>query len=196
MIPIEELVRSAGSTGHRVIRESSASDGESFIELPNNPYLNPSYVQNTTSSFGDHIYLTPDEERIRHTDPETFLYLMMLKKMPPNPNAKVTQKTKHEFWVDMEKYMTDPAGYGQLKTLFYEKIKRAGKDSEFKNNGVIHEESFEFDEMKRRRNEYVNYCIKKIVCAIKDEPMPEKDAKKSPLNVQIASSKRRHKKHS
>ena len=115
---------------------------------------------------------------------------MLLKKIPPNPNAKVTQRTKHEFWVDMEK---DPSF---LKPLIYEKMKRAGKDSEFKNNGVIHEESFEFDEMKRRRNEYVNYCIKKIVCAIKDEPMPEKDAKKSPLNVQIASSKRRHKKHS
>ena len=121
---------------------------------------------------------------------------MLLKKIPPNPNAKVTQRTKHEFWTDMEKFNIEPYGFGQLKTMYYEKMKRAGKDSEFKNNGVIHEESFEFDEMKRRRNEYVNYCIKKIVCAIKDEPMPEKDAKKSPLNVQIASSKRRHKKHS
>ena len=115
---------------------------------------------------------------------------MLLKKIPPNPNAKVTQRTKHEFWSDMDKE------FGQLKPLNYQKVKRAGKDSFFKNSGVIHEESFEFDEMKRRRNEYVNYCIKKIVCAIKDEPMPEKDAKKSPLNVQIASSKRRHKKHS
>ena len=121
---------------------------------------------------------------------------MLLKKIPPNPNAKVTQRTKHEFWTDMEKFNIEPYGFGQLKSMYYEKLKRAGKDSEFKNNGVIHEESFEFDEMKRRRNEYVNYCIKKIVCAIKDEPMPEKDAKKSPLNVQIASSKRRHKKHS
>ena len=117
---------------------------------------------------------------------------MLLKKIPPNPNAKVTQRTKHEFWEDMEKQ----PDFGRLKPLVYEKIKRSGKDSEFKNNGVIHEESFEFDEMKRRRNEYVNYCIKKIICAIKDEPMPEKDAKKSPLNVQIASSKRRHNKHS
>ena len=191
MIPIEELVQSGGSTGQRVIQESSASDGESFIELPNNPYLHPSYVQQQ-NSFADQIYLTPDEERIRNTDPETFLYLMLLKKIPPNPNAKVTQRTKHEFWEDMEKQ----PDFGRLKPLVYEKIKRSGKDSEFKNNGVIHEESFKFDEMKRRRNEYVNYCIKKIICAIKDEPMPEKDAKKSPLNVQIASSKRRHNKHS
>ena len=59
---------------------------------------------------------------------------------------------------------------------------------------MIHEESFEFDEMKRRRSEYVNYCIKKIKAAIKDEAMDENEAKKSPLNVQIASSKRRQKK--
>ena len=134
------------------------------------------------------MFITKEEDRIRRTDPETFLYLMLLKKMPPNPNSKVTQMTRHEFWADMEK------DSGHLRPLVYQKMKRADKDSYFKNSGVIHEESFEFDEMKRRRNEYVNYCIKKIVCAIKDEPMPEKDAKKSPLNVQIASSKRRHKK--
>ena len=49
--------------------------------------------------------------------------------------------------------------------------------------GVIHEESFQFDEMHRRRSEYVNYCINKIKAAIVDEEMDENDAKHSPLNV-------------
>ena len=79
-----------------------------------------------------------------------------------------------------------------MKPLLYKKVERDDKDSIFKQSGVIHEESFEFDEMKRRRAEYVNYCIKKIKAAIKDEAMDENEAKKSPLNVQIASSKRRH----
>ena len=53
----------------------------------------------------------------------------------------------------------------------------------FKHQGVIHEESFQFDEMHRRRSEYVNYCINKIKAAIVDEEMDENDAKHSPLNV-------------
>jgi len=62
----------------------------------------------------------------------------------------------------------------------------------FKQAGVIHEESFQFDLLQKKRNEYFNYCLKKIHAAIKDEPMEEKDEKKSPLNVQIAQSKRRN----
>ena len=48
--------------------------------------------------------------------------------------------------------------------------------------------------MKRRRTEYVNYCIKKIKAAIADEVMDEEEQKKSPLNVQIACAKRRKQK--
>ena len=37
----------------------------------------------------------------------------------------------------------------------------------------------------------MEYCLKKVHSAIRDEPMPEKDKKKSPLNIQIAKSQRR-----
>lgn len=84
--------------------------------------------------------------------------------------------------------------FGQLRPLLYRKAEKEDKNAIFKQQGVIHEESFEFDEMKRRRSEYVNYCIKKIEAAIKDVAMDDNEAKKSPLNVQIACSKRRLKK--
>ena len=76
----------------------------------------------------------------------------------------------------------------------YHQIKR-DKNTIFRNNGVIQEDSFEFDELKRRRSEYANYCINKITCAIKNQPMDEKEKKKSPLNIQVASKNRRKVKH-
>lgn len=106
--------------------------------------------------------------------------------MKQNPSANVTTKIKKEIISDKD------ADFGQLKPLVYRKKDRDDKDTIFRQSGVIHEESFEFDEMKRRRSEYVNYCIKKIKAAIKDEAMDENEAKKSPMNLQIASSKRRH----
>ena len=37
----------------------------------------------------------------------------------------------------------------------------------------------------------MNYCLTKINYAIKDQPMPEKEQKKSPLNIQTKNSKNR-----
>ena len=108
--------------------------------------------------------------------------------MKQNPSANVTTQIKKEIISDRDE------DFGQLKPLVYKKAEKEDKNSIFKHQGVIHEESFQFDEMKRRRSEYVNYCIKKIKAAIKNEEMDENEAKKSPLNVQIASSKRRQKK--
>ena len=80
-----------------------SSDDEStnrFIELPINPFLG--LDQNSLYSSEEYIVITKEEEMIRHTDPETFLYLMLLKKMKQNPCANVTKETKHEFLSDEE----------------------------------------------------------------------------------------------
>ena len=175
-------IESSKGNGQRIIIESSDDSTTHFIELPNNPYLEPSYLEDGM----DKIEITPEEEMVRRTDPETFLYLILLKKMKQNPSANVTTKIKKEIISDKDE------DFGQLKPLKYRKLDRDDKDTIFKQSGVIHEESFEFDEMGRRRAEYVNYCINKIKAAIKDEAMDESEAKKSPLNVQIASSKRRN----
>ena len=53
---------------------------------------------------------------IRHTDPETFLYLMLLKKMKRNPCANVTKETKHEFLSDEEE------DYGAVRAMDYSQI--------------------------------------------------------------------------
>lgn len=46
------------------------------------------------------VHITKEEELIRLRDPETFLYLMLLKKMKQNPSANVTTDTKHEVLSD------------------------------------------------------------------------------------------------
>lgn len=159
---------------HRIIVESSDDNSTThFIELPNNPYIEPDYVNKNL----DDIQLSKEEEMVRRRDPETFLYLMLLKKMKKNPQAKVTQEMKKEIISESKE------DFGRLKPLIYRKPAREDKDAIFKPSGVVHEESFQFDEMKRRRAEYVNYCIKKIIAAIKDEQMDENEAKKSPLNI-------------
>ena len=141
--------------------------------MPNNPFLQANYLLDGT----DKIEITPEEEIVRQTDPETFLYLVLLKKMKQNPNANVTSQIKKEIISDKDE------DFGQLKPLLYKKAEKQDKGMIFKHQGVIHEESFQFDEMHRRRSEYVNYCINKIKAAIVDEEMDENDAKHSPLNV-------------
>ena len=193
----ESAKRNASADPRQVIKvgqpikrlTAESSDGEystKFIELPTNPYLG--LDKNSLYSSEDFIVVTKEEEMIRHTDPETFLYLMLLKKMKKNPCANVTKETKHEFLSDEEE------DYGQVRAMQYHQIKR-DKNTIFRNNGVIQEDSFEFDELKRRRSEYANYCINKITCAIKNQPMDEKEKKKSPLNIQVASKNRRKVKH-
>ena len=74
---------------------------------------------------------------IRRRDPETFLYLMLLKKMKQNPSANVTTETKHEM------VSGQPGEVGELKSLIYTKAEKYDKNKEiFKAKGVIQEESF------------------------------------------------------
>ena len=42
------------------------------------------------------LEVTKEEEIVRKNDPETFLYLMLLKKMKKNPQGNVTQDIKKE----------------------------------------------------------------------------------------------------
>ena len=89
-------------------------------------------------------------------------------------------------------FSTEQKDFGKLKPLLYRKLKKLDvKEKNFKKDGIIHEESFQFDELKRKREEYFDYCLKKIHAAIFDKELADKDAKKSPLNVQIANSQRR-----
>lgn len=48
--------------------------------------------------------------------------------------------------------------------------------------------------MKKRRNEFMNYCLKKIHSAIHDLPMDLRDEQKSPLNVQKKAARLRREK--
>ena len=48
------------------------------------------------------IQITPEEEIVRQTDPETFLYLILLKKMKQNPSANVTTQIKKEIISDRD----------------------------------------------------------------------------------------------
>ena len=76
---------------------------------------------------------------------------------------------------------------GRLKKIGYNKIDRRARPEMFNGQGVIGDgggESFETQDMKKRRNEFMNYCLKKIHSAIHDQPMEQKDEQKSPLNVQ------------
>ena len=66
--------------------------------MPNNPFLQANYLLDGT----DKIEITPEEEIVRQTDPETFLYLVLLKKMKQNPNANVTSQIKKEIISDKD----------------------------------------------------------------------------------------------
>ena len=51
---------------------------------------------------------------------------------------------------ELEKIMfsEDPKDYGQLKPLIYRKLKKLDpKEAFFKKDGIIHSESFQFDEL-------------------------------------------------
>ena len=66
--------------------------------MPNNPFLEASYLLDGV----DKIEISPEEEIVRQTDPETFLYLILLKKMKQNPNANVTSVIKKEIISDKD----------------------------------------------------------------------------------------------
>ena len=162
--------------------ESSDDSMSHFIELPNNPYLTSPYLEDGRQQ----IMITKQEDMIRRTDPESFFYLIIHKLMRNNPAANTTCEIKKEFISE------DHKDFGRFRPLLYRKMPKISKDAFFKQAGVINQESFEFDEIKRRRNEYMNYCIKKIESGIRGETMDPKEAEKSPLNIQKAQSKRRH----
>ena len=83
----------------RIAAESSDGDYDTnFIELPTNPFLG--LDQNSLYSSEDFIVITKEEESKRYSDPETFLYLMLIKKMQRNPCANVIKETKREFLSD------------------------------------------------------------------------------------------------
>ena len=106
--------------------------------------------------------------------------------MKKNPNANVTKE------IELIILSEAPGNYGELKPLLYRKWKKHDHDKNyFTKTGVIEDDSFQFDEQKRKRSEFMDYCLKKIDYKIRDEPMPAKDQLKSPLNIQIKNSKRR-----
>lgn len=74
----------------KIMVESSEASTTHFIELPNNPYMQPNYVDHNNKD----LEITQEEEIVRKNDPETFLYLMLLKKMKKNPQANVTKDLK------------------------------------------------------------------------------------------------------
>ena len=157
----------------KIMVESSEASTTHFIELPNNPYMQSNYVDHNNKD----LEITQEEEIVRKNDPETFLYLMLLKKMKKNPQANVTKDLKQEIISEAKE------DFGALKPLKYKKLEKPDQDNNFKQAGVIQEDSFQFDQLKRRRKEYMEYCLKKINAAIHDETMSPKDQNKSPLNV-------------
>ena len=68
-----------------LVHESSDASTTHFIELPSNPYL-----RKPADKLAKGKDLASEDEILRRTDPETYLYLVLLKKMQKNPDAKVT----------------------------------------------------------------------------------------------------------
>ena len=97
-----------------MINETASDDSTThFIELPDNPYLRPNFGSNSSQVEEN---LTEEEKMVRRTDPETFLYLYLLKKMKRNSNAKVLREIKKEILSEAQ------SDFGQLKPLLYRKL--------------------------------------------------------------------------
>ena len=126
--------------------------------------------------------LTEQERYLKKKDPETFLYMMILRKMRKNPEAKVTERTKqHMVTIAEDPNQIHNATVTKYKTLNYEKFNKTDADADiFKTVGVI--KAAEEDEFSKRRAEFNDYCLKLIDAAIKEEPMSKTDAAKSPIH--------------
>ena len=77
---------------------------------------------------------------VRYRDPETYMFLTLLKKMQSNPNANVIKV--------IEKIIISeaPKDFGKLKPMLYRRWKKHDHDKNyFRKTGVIEDDSFQFD---------------------------------------------------
>ena len=114
--------------------------------------------------------LNEQERYLKRKDPETFLYMMVLRLIGRNPDAKVTNSNYRCFaTLDL-----DDDGNTRFEGAVLGRHKRRPRDGEFINkDGVVNRVGLlgvegEVDEFIQRRAEFGRYCQKLVDAAVKE----------------------------
>ena len=160
--PVFERLKAAGlleaAAGFQMskdlsIAEVTGSHNSEYLQNVNMMYeakTNSSLREMAVTEFDD-LSLTEDELKLKYEDPETFLYMMILKKMKKNPNAGIKRKIKREVLFANEKPRGDGKVNEVMKPLKYQKRTRNELEMLNTASGLVAEEDDKYTQQLKRR---------------------------------------------